>query len=44
MVTDMSSDVIETILPGGPSGNVLSNFYMREIDMWLSGTYKKNKI
>ena len=41
MVTDMGTNVVESILPGGPGGNILSNFYAREIDALIEGTYKK---
>ena len=41
MVTDMGTNVMESVLPGGPTGNILSNFYMREIKMFLEDQYKK---
>ncbi|KAL5246597.1 hypothetical protein ACHWQZ_G018717 [Mnemiopsis leidyi] len=41
MVTDMGTNLVETILPGGPGGNILSNFYAREIDALIEGKYKK---
>ena len=41
MVTDLGTNVLETVLPGGPGGNILSNFYGREIDMFLEDRYKR---
>ena len=39
-VTDMSTNIFYSILPGGPSGNYFSNIYKREIDNYLNEVYK----
>ena len=44
MVTDLGTNVVESILPGGPGGNILSNFYAREIETFLADQYKKMEL
>jgi penicillin amidase len=39
-ITDMSSNVFYSILPGGPSGSRFSGLYNTEIDRWLKVQYK----
>jgi len=43
-VTDFSLSTIETALPGGPSGNPLSKFYISGIPAWLKGEYVVNTL
>jgi penicillin amidase len=39
-ITDMATDEVRTILPGGPSGRRFSKWYRSEVDRWLAGEYK----
>ena len=41
MVTDLATNFLETILPGGPSGNPLSNIYKMGFDELIDAQYKK---
>ena len=40
MVTDMGTDEVESVLPGGPSGNPWSGLYSSEMDNYLNFGYK----
>lgn len=40
LVTDMSTDVVWTNLPGGPSENRFSKLYRCDVDRWLKGEFK----
>jgi len=39
-ITDMATDDVHTVLPGGPSGRRFSKWYRSEVDRWLTGGYK----
>jgi penicillin amidase len=43
-VSDLATDVSETNMPGGVSGNILSSMYTNNNDDWLNGNYKTLKI
>jgi len=40
LVTDLGTNIAETILAGGPSGNFLSGLYTTDIPKWLNFQYK----
>jgi len=44
MITDIGSNIVESILPGGPSGRIYSSLYTNEVEMWRNGQYKKFKL
>lgn len=37
----MGTDEVESVLPGGPSGNVFSGLYTSEMENYLNFKYKK---
>jgi len=43
-VTDISKDEVESILPGGPSGNIFSGLYFSEVERWIGMQLKKTKL
>ena len=43
-VSDLSEQIFYSVLPGGPSGNYFSNFYLREINLYLNDGYKKGNL
>ena len=43
-VSDLATDVSETNMPGGVSGNILSSLYTNNNNDWLNGNYKTLKI
>ena len=46
LVTDMGRAEVLSVLPGGPSGNMLSNTYHahHEVEEYLKGEYKTSKL
>ena len=43
-VTDVGSNVVDSVLPGGISGRWASGLYTSQIKMWLDNQYKKLKL
>jgi len=43
MITDMGTDEVHTVLPGGPSGRRFSKHYLTDLQRWIDGEYKTLK-
>ncbi|MCA9197761.1 MAG: penicillin acylase family protein [Planctomycetales bacterium] len=43
-VTDMSTDVAWSNLPGGPNESRFSKYYQSDIENWIAGEYKELKV
>jgi penicillin amidase len=43
-VSDLATKVTHTVVPGGPSDNILSSLYSNEIKAYLKYSYKKNTL
>ncbi|MFC1852175.1 penicillin acylase family protein, partial [candidate division CSSED10-310 bacterium] len=41
IITDLGQNVIETNIPGGPSGRRFSHWYLTDVPRFFQGSYKK---